>query len=351
MSPRRNVLSVFLAAGLSLGLAAASLAQSSDAPLKGPQVQDRKVPGVEGKFGEGGNEKNKLQSEQRIPPRVYKDALGTLKGDQAPADVRLSAEQEMKLKSIVDEFESSSKAFMQANRAKIAELRKARENGEDGGGGKGDSSRAAYRDLMQQAPKIEDAWTKVWAELSPAQQNAVNAKLDEFRARASEMRQNEYVQKRLNRKLDKPGNGGPGNGGPEGDRPRPPQPPGPGADRRGPGGPGGPEGPRGGPRIDPERHERLMRLLSRMSPEQQDELIRRLEERVGRGPDQPGPGPEGERRARRRPGRGPGEDRPAPPVPPVPPMPPMPSEGPGDPMQDDPMTPPPPPPAPPAPGE
>lgn len=339
MSRRRPIFALLCTVGLSLGLAGPSLAQATGAPtepaLKGPEVRDRKVPGVEGKFGEGGNEKNKLQSEQRIPPRVYKDALGTLKNDDAPADVRLSEAQAAKLKSIMDEFEASSKAFMQANRDKIAELRRARESDE---GGKGGTSRTAYRELMQQAPKVEDAWTKVWAELSPAQQKAVDARLDEFRSRASQMRQDEYVQKRLNRKLDKPGNGGPAapaEGGPGPERRRPD---GPGA--RGPDGPNGPGGPGMG-RMDPERHERLMRLLSRMTPEQQDELIRRIEERIGRGPEQPGqPGPTGDRPPRRRPGRAGGEDRPAPAHPPMPG-----ANGPDEGMMDEPMSPPP------APGE
>ena len=353
--PRRpSIVSLLCAVGLGLSLAPVTLARPApdastppEPALKGPEVRDRKVPGVEGKFGEGGNEKKKLQSEQRIPPRVYKDALGTLKAESAPADVRLSPEQETKLKTIMDDFESSSRAFMQANRDKLSELRGSR-GGDQANNNSG--ARAAYRDLMQQAPKVEDAWTKVWTELSPAQQSAVNTRLDQFRSRSSQMRQDEYVQKRLNRKLDKPGNGGPGEGrpGPEGKRPDGPGPRGPdgrdGREGRGPNGPG--MGGLGMGRIDPQRRDRLMQLLSRMSPEQQDELIRRLEDRVGRGPDQREPSENPENRPpRRRSGRG-GEDRPAPAMPPMPPMPPVPASGSDDDRMDDPMSSPPP-----APGE
>jgi hypothetical protein len=302
------LLLILAAAGLSLS---AALPVHADQPpaepaLKGPSVEDRKVPGVEGRFGEGGVEKNKLQSEQRIPPRVYRQALESLRNTEDQS-VRLSADQEAKIQAHVEGFEKSMREFQEANRAKLDELRKARGEARDDDAGRGADARVAYRELMASAPKMEDTWTKVWAELTPAQQKAVDARLDEFRERASQMRQDQYVNRRMNRQGDQPG-GRP----PEGAPPRRPGRGGP-EGRPGPEGGRGPEG-RGPGGIDPQRRERLLRLFERLSPEQQDELLRRIEERAGGGGG-PGRPPEGQPPRRRQ--------RPQPPQPPEPPMPPM----------------------------
>ena len=63
-------------------------AQPTKAPveptLKGPEVKDRNVPGVDGDFGMGA-EKRKYAPE-RIPPEVFRKAVQSLSDPNAPAE-------------------------------------------------------------------------------------------------------------------------------------------------------------------------------------------------------------------------------------------------------------------------
>jgi hypothetical protein len=141
---------------------------------------------------------------------------------------------------------------------------------------------------MAGAPKIEDLYTKIWTELSPAQQKAVDGKLQEFRDQQAKEREEKYVQQRLSKK--------------KGEAPKPGEKP----NAR----PGAAAPDRASAPIDPERRDRLLRLFSRLSPEQQEQLLTRLEraraENGGNSPPAPGP-------QRRRGGNdGRGEPKPAP---------------------------------------
>ncbi len=236
--------------------------------------------------------------------------------------------------------------------------------------------RERLNELRQQGPKAGDVQTKVFALLTPAQQAAFTTNLEEatkkFKERAAEGYKDKEA-KRFREKFNGPdGQGGPGAKGGKGGKNRrpgaqnqdqpPPPPPGGGAmnddrDNRGGfgGGPGGgPGGGRGrgpvmarepgprefegrgdGPRrgdgpddrggpggLRPEQRERVMRLLSRIPPEQVDMILDRLEqrmgERMGAGPRGRGPGgPDMDDREvdRQGPGGRPGEEprRPRPP--------------------------------------
>lgn len=260
--------------GLSLSAFSAP-ALADEPPLKGPKVQDRNVPGVDARFSEEGREGARRGAVDRLPPRVFRDALDVVLASDAPANLRVADDKRQTIETLISDFEQSSRAYAQQNREKMQELRKkagefnrpkrpgqpaeGANSEKPGAGGESIAAREELRTLMAGAPKVEDVQTKIWAELNAEQQKAVDAKLQEFRDKASEMRQDQYVKQKLGSK------GGGGAAGPA---------QGEGAKKPGPAGAGG------GERLSPERRERLMQLLSRMTPEQQDELIRRLEARV-----------------------------------------------------------------------
>jgi hypothetical protein len=357
-----NLRTLVLVTGLALSLGAGALAQPPQPqpqgdPLGGPQVRDRQVPGVNGTFGEPGGEKKRFVNENKLPPRAFRDAMETILSPEAPDNLRVTDEQRTRYRGWMDDFQKSVAAYMKEHQAELAELRKsAGEPGRRPGGPKGQgndnpppqnppmddsgkprdekdiaAARERLQSIMQGAPKIEDLYTKIWTELTPDQKKAVDSKLDEFRARQAKEREDRYVEQRMKKKgqQNPPGPDGQ-KPAPQGDQPPPRRPnafnpdgaPRPNADA-----------PRGEiPPVDPGRRERLMRMFSRLTPDQQDQLLQRLEQRLrnvdGGDNNAPQP-PQAPRRGRGGP-QGPGEPRPAP-------------------QPDDTMVPPPPPPAPPAP--
>lgn len=327
---------VLSAMTLGAGAALAQMDQASpEAPLGGPVVKDREVPGVAPTFGDVDG-KNR-RGVERIPARVLRHAMMDALGERAPEELRLSDEQRSAVQSHFREYETQMRDYLDSHRAELNELREKlppeamngpagelfrrleagpREpgsrgpRGEDRGRGeprersKGENKgrksaveipvevRERLRELAAGAPSLEAVQTRIWAELRPEQQKAVEERLARFRERKAEQREEMYVKQRA----------GKGKAGPDGDR-KPPK-------GRGPEG-GGPRGPRddAGPR-DPDRRERLMRAFERMTPEQQEQLLRRIEARR----DEDGPRRGGGERGRAR-----GEDRPMPKDPPVPP--------------------------------
>lgn len=257
--------------------------------LRGPEVRDRQVPGVEGSFGQPGGERKRLVNENRLPPRVFRDAMETVLSPEAPEHLRVSDEQRTKYRSWMDDFQKSVAAYMKEHATELQELRrKAGEPGRPGPKGgrpEGDAqnkprpdemqpeadaketgaARERLQTIMQGAPKIEDLYTKIWTELTPDQQKAVDERLQEFRDRQAKEREDRYVQQKLSKKKGEPGK-------PPAPRPDDKPQPRPGAADRFPDA----SGPQGGP-IDPQRRDRLMRLFSRLTPEQQEQLLQRLE--------------------------------------------------------------------------
>lgn len=354
-SSRFQLSASVLAFACGLALAAGAMAQGDQSPksgsevLGGPKIQDRNVPGQVGAFGEKG-ELQKRASD-RLPPGAMRRALESAIGPDAPESVRATAEQREKIEKIVRDHEAQVRAYMDQHREEIEQIRKdaglgqGERRGERRGPGglegraprgagrpdgappemnkddqaKADAARQKIRDLMEAGPKQSDLMTKVWAELTPAQQDATNKALDEVRERMKKEREDRYVRQRVGR-----GEARPGPGGAEGRRPGP--------DGAAPGRP--PAGP--GERGMHERRERLLRLFDSLPPEAQDQLLRRLEERLGemrdgRGPDGPGRpgGPDGPRgrRLERRPPPDMDDIRMPPPPPPPPPAPEAPDRG------------------------
>jgi len=325
---------------------------SVDAPLGGPSVKDREVPGATGMFGAGTENKRKLQD--RIPPRAMRMAMGPVMGDDAPDETRATPEQREKIQGYMREYQTLVREYVDGHRAELEELRskippeamngpageifrRLDGPGNDGGDkragrprppkdgepaqGAGKARKAAaeipvearekLRELAAEMPQFEQMYTKVWAELRPEQQTAVDERLQEFRDRQARQREDSYVEKRAKK--------GGETGGPE--QMDTPGPKGRGPARR-PRAQSGDEG--RSPLVSGDRRERMARLFERMSPEQQEQLLGRIEQRMrdegggGMKPPPPKnpPGKAGHALAR------PGERRPPPqrdgvPVPPM----------------------------------
>jgi hypothetical protein len=301
-TPRSLLAVVALSAGLS-----AACVHADDAPLKGPPVSERDVPGVVPSFGEPGEMQRRMG--ERLPPQAVREAIrSAVLADDADPALKATPEQKQQLETIVADFEKSAREFRQANAKQVEELRRqvGPRGPRDGGAETPETperaaAREKLREIQAQAPKPEDALTKVWAVLRPEQKKAVETELSTLRDKMARERQEDYVRRNARR------------AGPEGGpMSRTPDEPGMGA------GPG-PRGPGGGrdmddrpapPRSVAERRERLLMLFDRMTPDQQMELLRRLEDRDRDGARGPG-GPPRERRGQGPggPGQGPGGDR------------------------------------------
>lgn len=292
--------------------ASAQSEKKADEPLlKGPAVKERAVPGVSGSFGQS---QEARRMGERIPPEVLREALSVLTRDDAPADVRATAEQEAEFNAVTDELRAAARAYMAQHRDELVTLRKdanltgraaqeidraigrPRGQGQSGGpvGGAGrpermkekgagenpgdapvmdeataqrqEAARQRLRELMAGAPKVEDSMTRVWAKLSPAQREAVDTKLNEFREREAKRREEMYVQQKMGEREKGRPQGAAGGAGSDDAMTR--------GEKPGAGAGSGGQRPKA---MDAERRERLMRLFASLSPEQQDVLLERLE--------------------------------------------------------------------------
>ncbi len=301
--------------------------------LKGPPVKERAVPGVVNTFGQS---QEARRMAERIPPEVLREALSVLTREDTPEAIRASEELEAEFRAVGDELRTATRKYMAEHREELIELRKDanlsgraaqeldRALGRRGGqspdataprGGRRpdtmepdqptppmdeaaearqEAARQRLRELMSGAPRVEDYMTRIWEKLSPAQREAVDAKLDEYRKQEARRREEMYVRQRVGQRTSE----GPGatpqksendmmsrENAARSEQDRPGQPMRPNV-------------------AAAQRRERLMRLFDTLSPEQQEMLLERLENAARDGV----PGPSGRRAA-----RGPREaDKPAP---------------------------------------
>jgi hypothetical protein len=220
------------------GLAAAQTSATPDQPaLKGPSVPNTGVPGENRPFGEGkAKAKDRMGSE--IPHRLFMKALDALRGDSADASVRLTSEQDSKIKAIDDAFMATVTQYRDAHRdeakALIQQLSpedrrkamaffnrearglddKAPKLGDKAKKGKAADTatdnttdqpvdpkvaaeaKAKLRELFQGAPKPGDTHAQIFGVLNDPQKAAFQKSLDSLR---KDM-QDRAGQKRLDRK-------------------------------------------------------------------------------------------------------------------------------------------------------
>ncbi|MCC6321865.1 MAG: hypothetical protein IT438_10580 [Phycisphaerales bacterium] len=310
---------------------------AANAPLSGPSVAPRDVPGVEGRFGESADGLRRRLGD-RIPPRVMKQALGAILGEDAREDVRATPEQREKIERVQREFEEQLREYLRTHRDELMEVRgmmpadspigemlrrygverprdgaQARRRARAAEGGGPTEARAPeamadapsdkpparpaeqvppekrerVRELLEGMPQPEQALTRVWKELTPEQRKAVEARLNDYRERQAKAREDAYVKQRAGKDSApaRPDASAPEpRGRAEGARGEPGAPPreemmmAPESDRAG--------APADAPRRNraqaagADRRQRLLRMFEAMTPEQQDQLLERLEQRM-----------------------------------------------------------------------
>lgn len=293
---QRHFLAGAWAIAASAGLALAQ-DKAPDRPLEGPKVKDASIPGQKGSLARGGFKAPKEKAGDRpIPPRQFQEALMSLKSDETPAESRLTAAQEQSIQKIRSDFEDSLRAFRQQHEEEFKSLRsqispEARARLDDRLRGQGlarpdrpldgvkkakakdavdhpadeamdpakkpadAESQAAVQklqELLESAPKMNDAQTKVWGVLSEKQQALVKTRLDELRKQDEKNRA-------------------------DGKRPAAAAP---GADAL--------------KNFNPEQRQKVREKLQGMSPEERRQFIEQLREkrqsrRPGSGSDKPPP--------------------------------------------------------------
>jgi hypothetical protein len=105
----------------------------------------------------------------RIPLRRW---IGVLR------DLALSTEQVAQVRAILDEMERSQRAFRAAHGAEVSELRRKVTDAErDGDAGRVRELQRSLREVQRAAPRPEAFQERIFALLTPAQQEAMRAQL------------------------------------------------------------------------------------------------------------------------------------------------------------------------------
>ena len=321
-----NTLRISLLAAV-CGLAS-SLAFAADPPpediLRGPDIQDRDVPGAPGTFGDAKNRGGKRPgaADQRQQQRAMMGALRSLEGDDVAPDLRLTEDQQAQIKAIAEELRTATEAFRAEHKDEIDALKAQagdmRANGDRAGKrpepmdapgraeakadldkrSKADPDVAAAREKLkaihESAPKPEAYTTRMWAVLSAPQQALVQSRMDLERddmrsgmdERKPERRRERGAENKDNRGAERQPQGNRGRGA---DAPNARFAPAPPAAPRADGRPG--------PRGDDanggaaERFDRLRNRFNELSPEAQERVLERFEEMLARMGDRRGPRP------------------------------------------------------------
>lgn len=235
---------------------AAGAAMGQDAPLKGPPVKQERPAGLGGQFSEGKDDRKGPMSE-RVPMRIYAEAIEKLRGEGTPEGLRLSPEQNLEIRQIEMNFRNTMQEYTRRAKADGAGKNKAA-GGQDGDQMTEESRRARAQELMRNAPNPTDAQVKVYAILNAEQRKFVDAEVARAQGEMEKRRTEEYMQRQLKKQQGE--NGKPN----EARKPGPPDQPGP---------------------ATPEARERARRIMERLQqlpPEEREQLLRRLEEELDR---------------------------------------------------------------------
>lgn len=93
-----------------------------DDPLRGPRVERRAVPGADEMFGRTA-EGQRRAGANAIPLGEFMNAVRALEADDAPADLRLSAEQSETIRGIEREFRAATREYYAAHARELRALR------------------------------------------------------------------------------------------------------------------------------------------------------------------------------------------------------------------------------------
>ena len=98
-------------------------AKPDAAPLRGPSGNDHSVPGETGRFGGGASgDKKERAAQQPIRHPMFMKALDVLRAEQADAAVRLTSDQDAKIKAIDEAFRKQAEAFRTEHAAEVRGL-------------------------------------------------------------------------------------------------------------------------------------------------------------------------------------------------------------------------------------
>lgn len=264
----------FFVAVLCAGLAGVAAAQDRP-PLRGPEVREQRVPGLRQPFsGEGKGDKNGQRAADRgIPQRIYMEIVGRLRGDSAPEGLRLSDEQEQRIRKVNEEFRGAMRQYAREDRPDRKPPPDGAPQGPPGDRRPEGPARQRMEDFRAGGPKPADVQTKIWEILSPAQQEFVKVELGKARQTLEQQRAEQSMERFVRERRAK---------APDGAAPRPearPDAPRPEArpEAPRPGEPGAP------PRAAGPQRERLRRIadmLAQLEPEERERLLSRIEEEL-----------------------------------------------------------------------
>ncbi|MBL8759878.1 MAG: hypothetical protein JNL50_01110 [Phycisphaerae bacterium] len=96
-------------------------AQNDRPPLRGPDVKDASPPGEKNSFVRGGKDR-KDQAAQRGAPMAMMRAINSLRSPETPEELRLSPEQDQKIKGVMDSVHDDIRAFREAHGPEIRDL-------------------------------------------------------------------------------------------------------------------------------------------------------------------------------------------------------------------------------------
>lgn len=233
-------------------------AWGQERPLSGPPVKEDRPAGLGGQFGEGRMDRRGPMME-RTPIRVYQQAIAKLRGEEAPADLRLTEEQDKQIKEIEQEFRAAARRAAERARRDGGQRRRPAE-GEDA------MNPAQMEEARRAAPRPEDAAVKIYAVLNDKQKAFVEADVQKQREEIERKRSEEYIKREMAKN----------DGQPKPDV-RPAVRPAPAAEPR-------------------ERFRRLMERIQQLPPEEREQLLQRLEQEIERRTAEPRRQREGERK-------------------------------------------------------
>lgn len=195
--------------------------------LAGPRVREQRVPGQEGGFLPGGQDGT--MGRQVVPPEVFRRVLGSMMAQDAPIEIRLSAEQRERISGHVRAFErefggqgqgrgpgqgadrvrgQQPDRPMDAPSRRPGEAQRQRGDAESsrpdarperprevpGQRGQGPRARGAM------AVAMGDLQKRIWAELSAAQQAHVTKAIETWRSQA-DAQQMDQMRERYRREI------------------------------------------------------------------------------------------------------------------------------------------------------
>jgi len=279
MNAKLFALALVVAAGIPAALAEPA---PGDAVLQGPKVVDGGVPGTRRPFGDGQGGDNKQRLADRPMPQMeFMRAVGALRDQKTPENLRLTEDQQAKIKAINQEFEQSMRDFREAHKGEFEDMRgkfgdrgrpprgdgKSAPNADDNqmapppppppqGGAPADAAaRQKFEEIRAQAPSPKDAQAKIFAVLTAEQKPIVQERLEAIKKNMAERGMEGRAREEVRRRIQKQG------------------------------GPDGAQGKFNPDNLPPKVQERL----ANMTPEEREQAIQRMRDRQRGGPDGNGP--------------------------------------------------------------